>query len=429
MERTGRRGWAAALSVALALAVGTPSPASADFTRERAFSMDGDDDWEPSIAADDAGNLIWATTRYGGHKACPGCPDPAIRLRRSTDNGRTWTKPATICRCRGVDGQHDPVLATDDSSRFFFVWMNDFEVNFARSDDLGATWTRPEPVDDGLRWSDKPWIGVSADGEDVYVTFNGPGPSPGAPYVVASHDAGETWSQPVRAARNTRYWFADGLTVTPGDTVLTSQNVPTQDYTGSWALKVLRSTDAGSTWEASLIDRSREPAPCPEFAGCDYPLPSPQTAIASDDAGRVYLLYTFNRKRWGPARLYLRTSVDDGATWSPRVDVARKSRVDHGFPMIAATGTGDVRIAWLDDRTGRWNAWHKRSIDGGDTWSATQRLSNRPGGAPYKSPQGFRFPYGDYGQIAIDSDGDTQATWGESRSYIGPGGSWYARGL
>jgi hypothetical protein len=97
--------------------------------------------------------------------------------------------------------------------------------------------------------------------------------------------------------------------------------------------------------------------------------------------------------------------------------------------MVAATGTGDVRIAWLDDRTGRWNAWYKSSMDGGDTWSATQRLSNRPGGAPYKSPRGFRFPYGDYGQIAIDSDGNTQATWGESRSYIGPGGSWYARGL
>jgi hypothetical protein len=96
--------------------------------------------------------------------------------------------------------------------------------------------------------------------------------------------------------------------------------------------------------------------------------------------------------------------------------------------MLAATGDGDVRIAWLDNRTGRWNAWYRRSTNGGGTWSARERLSNRGGGALYKSPAGFRFPYGDYGMIAIGAGGTAHATWGESRSYIGPGGSWYARG-
>jgi hypothetical protein len=75
------------------------------------------------------------------------------------------------------------------------------------------------------------------------------------------------------------------------------------------------------------------------------------------------------------------------------------------------------------------NTWHKRSTDGGVTWSRAARRSNAPGGAPYKHPRGFELPYGDYAQLAIASEGRSQATWGEGPSYIGPGASWYGRGL
>lgn len=107
------------------------SHAGASFTKERKFSAKQHDDWEPSIAADDAGHVYWATTRYGGRKACRSCPDPAIRYRVSSDNGATWSRPRYICRCSGVGGQFDPVVVTDNSGRVFFTWMNDFEVNFA----------------------------------------------------------------------------------------------------------------------------------------------------------------------------------------------------------------------------------------------------------------------------------------------------------
>jgi hypothetical protein len=96
--------------------------------------------------------------------------------------------------------------------------------------------------------------------------------------------------------------------------------------------------------------------------------------------------------------------------------------------MIAAADRGDVRVAWMDNRTGRWNTWYRRSADSGRTWSGTVRLSDRSDGAPYKSPRGFKFPYGDYGQLAVDGRGRTHATWGEGPNYIGPGGAWYTRG-
>jgi hypothetical protein len=408
----------------------TALPAHGAVTQERKFSLHQHDDWEPAIAADDRGHVYWATTRYGGAKACRACPDPAIVYRHSSNNGLTWSKPLFLCKCPGVEGQHDPVLAVDDSGRLFATWMNNYEVSFARSDDFGVTWTRWGSLDGVLRWSDKPWIGVSGDGEDVYMTFNGPGTAPGTPYAVYSHNAGETWSSPIPTRRNKHYWFASGATVTPDGTVFIAQAVYGQKYTGAVLLFVQRSTDGGRTWNTIGIDRSAQARRCPPGTGCTLGYFGPQIATTSDDRGRVYVAWNASRRRSGLSNLFVRWTDDDGETWSlPHKVEATEGRVDHQFPMLAATGDGDVRLAWMDNRTGRWNTWYRRSTNGGASWSPAQKLSNRPGGAPYKRPGGFLFPYGDYGMLAIDSDGNTHATWGEGPSYEGPGGSWHGRAL
>ncbi len=422
------RSWRTALVFAFVLALVPALGVRAAFTPETKFSAGQHDDWEPHIAADDSGHVYWATTRYGGRKACKSCPDPAVVYRLSTDGGDSWTKPRFICACPGIGGQHDPVLDVDDQGRVFFVWMNDFEVNFARSDDFGLTWTRSGALDGARRYSDKPWIGVSDDGQDVYVTFNADGPAAGAPYTVYSHNSGATWSPPILGKRNKLYWFAGGLTVTPDGTVFSAQDAYPQNYKGQIVLNLLRSSDGGRTWDVIGIDRSREQRPCPDFAGCSSAFFGAQITVASDDNGRVYALWNASKIKAGRARLLLRWSDDNGETWSLPRNVAPKSGVDHEFPMIDATGNGDVRIAWMDDRTGRWNTFYKASSDGGETWTGAQKLSNRAGGAPYKSGRGFKFPYGDYGGLAIDGNGVAHVTWGESRSYIGPGGSWYSRG-
>jgi hypothetical protein len=410
----------------------TDTRAGTRFAQERLFSAPGQrqDDWEPSVAADDFGHVYVAATRFDGPKACRDCPDPAIVFERSGDGGRMWSGPRFLCRCSGVDGQADPVLVTDERGRLFAAWMNDFAVQFARSDDFGRTWTYARPVDEGLRWSDKPWIGVSDDGQDVYITFNGPGRSAGTPYTVYSHDSGATWSRPVGGVQtNGLYWFAGGLTVTPEGTAISSQDAYEQDYKGNVQLYVLRSEDGGRSWSRVPIAESRQGRRCPQGAGCGLGFLGPQMATTSDDGGRVYVLWNETSRKGGPARVYLRWSNDEGKTWSParRISSVNDGGVDSEFPMIVAAGPGDVRVAWMDNRTGRWNTWFRRSTDGGRTWSGAVRLSDRPGGAPYKSAQGFRFPYGDYGQLAVDGRGRTHAAWGEGPSYTGPGGAWYTR--
>ena len=75
-----------------------------------------------------------------------------------------------------------------------------------------------------------------------------------------------------------------------------------------------------------------------------------------------------------------------------------------------------------------WNTYFRSSTNGGATWSAETQLSGAVRGYDYILQNGFRFPFGDYFGLAIDSDGATQAVWGEGRNYKSPGAIWYAQG-
>lgn len=393
------------------------------------------DDWEPAVAATDDGRVIIATTRYSIKAQCDDCPSPAIVYKTSNDSGATWTVRQRLCRCEGSDGQYDPVFASDDQNRLFVIWLDGYRpgVMFMRSTDWGKSWSQPEAVaTPKVFWSDKPWVDSSDDGEDVYITFNGE--RHGWEWVVASHDAGKTWGTPQLVPhahpRFSRYSFASGMTVLPDGTALAALNSWRQKYhVGNVLLQVARSDDDGKTWKNIDIEESAHGRECPGFGHCRWGFLGPQIASAADAEGTAYILYNTFDEPNGPSVMRFRSSSDAGLTWSDAIPVAGLSAEgsDELFPIIAATGDGDVRIAWMDNRTGGWNTWYRRSTDGGKTWGQELQLSNRIGGAPYKSETGFHFPYGDYGQMAIDGDNASIVTWGEGPSWYGPGGTWWSR--
>jgi hypothetical protein len=95
-------------------------------------------------------------------------------------------------------------------------------------------------------------------------------------------------------------------------------------------------------------------------------------------------------------------------------------------PTAEAIGNGDVRLWFAERRPAvRWNIWYRRSSDGGATWSTAVRISDATSGAKYKNENGFLEFYGDYGEIAVTSNGRTVAAWGEGFSWLGPGGVWF----
>src|SRR5262249_2162521 len=97
--------------------------------------------------------------------------------------------------CHLARWQNDPVLVVARTGVIYAIWMNGWNVTFARSSDHGRTWRHQ--IDfrrtAGLRFTDKPWLAISRSGRYVYAAFNASNS-----YVVASRDFGATWSHPVR---------------------------------------------------------------------------------------------------------------------------------------------------------------------------------------------------------------------------------------
>ena len=96
------------------------------------------------------------------------------------------------------------------------------------------------------------------------------------------------------------------------------------------------------------------------------------------------------------------------------------------LPKTNYARSGDVRIAWMDTRTGQWNVFYRASTTGGSTWSGETQVSSYVAGYSYLTSNGFGSPYGDYFKMAVDNRGGTQIAWGESASYSGLGNIWTA---
>jgi hypothetical protein len=395
------------------------------------------DDWEPAVAADPQAPYVYLlTTRYGEPKTCSShCPTPFLALTVSADGGKTWGQQTPICICRGSGAQYDPTIeVVPGTGDVYSVFLNadrkgGFSTVFMRSQNNGATWTDPVHVYGNVSWTDKPEVTSSADGKDVYVSWNGP--QGGDLYVGVSHDFGQTWSQ-TKLTSSDRYYYAYDATTLPDGTVVFSESSeiygPGQAVTEAVQHHAIISRDRGSTWENVVVASVENGEPC-VAEGCYADYYTGQTSVASDPAGRLAFAYEGASALDGPQRVYVTTSSDAGRTWSNPVALSTAGENATG-PRIDFAGAGQVRLWYMQtsggDNPDAWNVWFRSSSDGGTTWTAPVKISDASAGPDYVGPNGFEEIYGDYGEIAVTSAGKTIATWGEGFSYNGPGGTWYA---
>jgi hypothetical protein len=386
------------------------------------------DDWEPDIAADPKAPFVYRlATRFGGPPACAkDCPDPAIILQVSKNDGRTWGPFRYLCTCRGTNGMYDPEIAVaGDTGIVEAAFMRGLSIWFSRSTDHGKTWSKPVPVYGDVSWQDKPILTTSADGTDVYVAFNGP--SHGDAWVAFSHDGGTTWHQR-KVTHNHRYFYAFGGVVLPDGTVVYSESSltyrPGDSLYGTSRATVLRSADGGRTWTSQVLDTFALGRAC-HSTGCRPDYYDGQTSLGLDGAGNLLFLSDGAKRERGVRGVFAWTSADGGVTWGPRVRVS-PTGVNASFPAAVGDPGGGFRIWFMDRRTGRWGVWYRTSADG-VSWTKAVRISDATGGADYLHPNGFGEAYGDYGGIDITDSGKTVAAWGEGPSYAGPGGIWFNR--
>jgi hypothetical protein len=410
-----------------ASALKAPANAGTGFIPQTRVGYSAGEQWEPAIAADRFNHIYILYPQYAGVPGCVACPSPTLILQVSNDGGVTWGAPRQIAP--PGSGQWDAQIAVDpvDGRTVYAAWLqnNKGDTVVACSDDLGATWS-VVVADSTNAGTDKPILTVR--GPHVYVGFN----HAQKVWVAASHDGGHTFSAVNINPNGKLGWsLAGGGTVDPSGNVYFAWAGYKQSGGGKGPvnLYISRSSDGGRTWSSAPLDTSGAPPDCSAYA-CGWAFLGAQMTLTSDASGALYALWNAGAVDQGPERVYFARSTDGGATWMPKQDVSTAAQgVSHAFPAIAAAGTGDVRISWMDARRAPWwNVYYRSSTDGGMHWTAETRLSTYVAGFDYITPDGFRFPYGDYYEMDIDAAGITHLVWGEGQSYNGAGSIWYTRG-
>jgi hypothetical protein len=395
------------------------------------------DDWEPAVAADPHSPYVYMlTTRFTGKACRRHCPFPYLVLTVSSDGGRTWGPQRPLCACRGASTQYDPTIeVVPDTGAVYVAFLNGtrktaFSTAFMKSTDHGLTWSRPVRVYGDVAWTDKPEVTMDASGEDVYVSWNGP--TNGDLYVGQSHDGGSTWTQN-RLTHGRRYYYAyDARTLADGTVVFAEsslQYTKGDGVTGQVSHHLVVSRDNGASWTNTVVARVPVGEPC-VAAGCGPDFYLGQASVAPVRRRQLLFAYEGPRRNGGPQQVFVVRSNDLGRTWTQPQSLSIPGENATG-PRLASTGRGgDVRIWYMQtsghDDQNAWNVWYRESRNAGRTWSAPVRIDDAPAGAAgYVYAHGFGEIYGDYGEMAVTSAGDSIAVWGEGYSYNGPGGTWF----
>lgn len=424
-------------STAFASSKTLQSSGERQFSQQERIGFHSGDDWEPSITSDRFGHIYAMYKHYDvqGGQTCSGC-NLHMLFQRSDDGGQTWSKPRPIAPIVVKHSGQDDAQIVVDPVNGRTVWAS-FMVNYPRayiavvkSDDFGETWSAPMDVSPTPPHFDKDELAVR--GQVVAVAYDDGFNT----WSSVSLDGGKHWTVNEIFPGDKRFGMslsAGGAIDSHGDLFFSWNSFDeahSKKGDGPVTLWVSKSTDSGKHWTRTVFGKSGAPPPCHP---CGYAYLSAQDAITIGSDNTIYLLWngTIGVHNFAPERILFARSTDDGNTYSQPVDVSDAPQgVEHSFPALTVgTDAGDVRLGWMDTRTGKWNVFFRSSTDGGKHLGPTIRVSGFVPGYPYLTKAGFSLPYGDYFQMTVDADNNTQMAFGEGPSYAGPGNIWVSHSL
>ena len=355
---------------------------------------------EPYIAVDptDPARLVgvWQQNRWsnGGSQA--------LLAAASADGGRTWTASrAAFSRCTGGTDERasDPWVSIGADGVVYqaalvltgqsFATGSTNAVLVSRSLDGGFSWDAPVLVrrDGAAAFSDKESITADrTDARFAYVIWDRLNRDGGGPtYFARTTDRGATW-EPARsivASAVTEQTINNQIVVTPDGTLVGFytwlQTTPPGNTTTA-ALRVIRSTDKGTTWAAPIEIAKQQ----------SLGVRDPETGervrdaailghIAAGKGGTIAVVWQDARFSGGARDgIAFSRSDDGGRSWSAPVQVNRAPSVPAFVPAVAIADDGIIGVTYYDFRNNTDAAatlptdyWFARSADGGATWTET----------------------------------------------------------
>ena len=94
--------------------------------------------------------------------------------------------------------------------------------------------------------------------------------------------------------------------------------------------------------------------------------------IAVDSSGGVHVVW--QQYASGIEEIYYKRSTDGGTSWLPSQRLTWTSAASE-LPAIAVDGVDRIHVVWDDYTPGYPDIYYRRSVTGGASWTATQRLT------------------------------------------------------
>jgi len=127
---------------------------------------------------------------------------------------------------------------------------------------------------------------------------------------------------------------------------------------------------------------------------------SPQMAL--DSSGHLHVVWYDDTP--GHYEIYHKRSTDGGTTWTAAKRITWSSD-DSRYPAMAVDASDRLHVVWTEDSIGGSEIYYKRSSDGGATWTAKQRLT-------------WTGITSEWPDIAVDSLGLIHLIWQDSTGEI-----------
>lgn len=269
--------------------------------------------------------------------------DINIVIRRSTDNGNSWSEIETVVNYPFGKSASDPSMIVDWVTKEIFLFFNFMDLDLAKdvyylkvikSGDNGKTWSSPIDITSQITKPD--WHrdfkfitsggGIQTHSGKLLNTLVNLGRGL---YVFGSNDHGESW-------------YLIDSPIIPGDE---SKIVELAD--GTWMINsrvngpgfrfVHTSTDEGTTWlstpDSSLID-----------PGCNASIIRYTSVKGGDDKNR--LLFSNAKMKNDRINMTVRISYDEGKTWSEGKTIYAGSSA---YSSLCVLANGDIGLFFEKD--------------------------------------------------------------------------------
>ncbi len=347
--------------------------AQAQWTPAKRISWTWGSSEQPAIAVDSSANLhvVW-------HDFTP--VEAEIYYKQSKDGGDSWSYVRRLTWTSG--GSYSPAIAVDSSDHLHVVWYDDtpgdHQIYYKKSEDGGDSWTASRRIIWTSGGAFVPAIAVDSL-DHLHVVWYDSTSGKFDTYYKKSTDGGDSWTASQRITWTSGYSYVRAIAVDSSDHL---HVVWYDDTPGDYEIYYKKSENGGDSWTASQrLTRTS--------GSSQYP------AIAVDSSGLLHTVWYDATP--GNSEIYYRKSEDGGDSWTP-VQRLTWTPDTSWVPVIAVDSSDYLHVVWYDSTPGNFEIYYKMSENGGDSWSAAQRLTWTSGPSQFPA-------------IAVDSSDSLHVVW------------------